>query len=423
MADRGVKPRILIYSMYYWPEESGNAPYSTGVAEHLAASGMEVTVVAGMPHYPAWEVAARYRGRWRRTEQHAGVRIERFRHHVPGRQSAARRAIYEASFLAHAGVLGPRQRPDAILGVMPSMSGGVLARLSASRSRAAYAIIVQDIMSAAAAQSGIAGGQRAAALTGTIERWALRRATVVAPVAAAFVPVLQDMGVEARRIVHLPNWAHLPPPVRARQDVRRELGWRADEVIVLHAGNMGLKQGLEQVIDAARCAETTDSRLQIVLMGDGNQRARLMELAEGLENVTFAPFVERERLVDVLAAADILLLSERSTVRDMSLPSKLTSYLAAGRPVIAAVDPAGASAAEVRRADAGVVVEAGDAPSLVRAIIDLMADPAEIQRVGENSRHYAETSLGAAASLATVSAIVDRLLQNTNQRRRTDPSA
>ncbi|MGK2849435.1 MAG: WcaI family glycosyltransferase [Candidatus Limnocylindrales bacterium] len=423
MAERGAAPRILIYSMYYWPEESGNAPYSTGIAEHLAANGMEVTVVAGMPHYPAWEVDARYRGRWRQTEQRAGVRIERFRHHIPRRQSAARRAVYEASFLAHASMRGQGQRPDAVLGVIPSMSGGVLARIAAARAGAAYGIIVQDIMSAAAAQSGITGGRRAAAVTGSIERWALRRATVVAPVAAAFIPILAGMGVEARRIVHLPNWAHLPPPARDRQDVRTELGWRGDEVIALHAGNMGLKQGLEQIIDAARSAMAVDPRLRFVLMGDGNQRAHLLELADGLTNVTFAPFVERERLVDVLAAADVLLLSERSTVRDMSLPSKLTSYLAAGRPVIAAVDPAGASASEVRRADAGVVVRAGDARSLVRAIIDLVADPAEIQRLGENSRRYAETTLGSVASLATASAIVDRLLQSTIQRRRTDPSA
>lgn len=416
-------PRILIYSMYYWPEESGNAPYSTGLAEHLAANGMDVTVVAGMPHYPAWRVHAGYRGRWRQTEDRGGVRIERFRHHVPRRQSAARRAIYEATFLAHAGLRGPRRRPDAVLGVIPSMGGGVLTRIAASRARVAYGIIVQDIMSAAAAQSGISGGRQAAATTGAIERWVLSRATVVAPVAAAFIPVLQDMGVETGRIVHLPNWTHLPPPGRDRPDVRRELGWLSDDVIVLHAGNMGLKQGLEQVIDAARTAEQVDGRIRFVLMGDGNQRTHLQSLADGLANVTFAPFVERERLVDVLAAADVLLLSERASVRDMSLPSKLTSYLAAGRPVLAAVDPEGASAAEVRRANAGVVVEAGQGQALVRAIIDLAADPAEIQRLGENSRRYAETTLGSAASLATASAIVDRLLTSTIQRRRTDPSA
>lgn len=423
MADDGEAPRILIYSMFYWPEESGNAPYSTGLAEHLAASGMDVTVVAGMPHYPAWEVDSAYRGRWRQTEDRGSVRVERFRHHVPRRQSAARRAMYEATFLAHAGLRGPRRRPDAVLGVIPSMSGGVLARIAAAKAHAAYGIVVQDIMSAAAAQSGISGGRRAAAVTGAIERWALRRATVVAPVATAFVSVLQDMGVPERRIVHLPNWTHLPPPARDRTDVRRELGWAPDAIIVLHAGNMGLKQGLDQVIEAARGAETLDPRLRFVLMGDGNQRAHLVALADGLTNVAFAPFVERERLADVLAAADVLLLSERSSVRDMSLPSKLTSYLAAGRPVVAAVDPAGASAAEVRRADAGMVVEAGQGHALVRDIIDLMADPTEIQRLGENSRRYAETTLGSAASLATASAIVDRLLTSTIERRRTDPSA
>lgn len=415
-------PSVLIYSMFYWPEESGNGPYSTGLAEHLAAEGMGVTVVTAMPHYPAWQVMPEYRGRWRQTDVRAGVRIERFRHHIPSRQSAIRRAMYEGSFLAHAGLAGRHPRPDAVLGVIPSLSGGVLARLAAARARAAYGIVVQDVMSAAAAQSGISGGRRVAAVTGRIEGWAMGRATIVAPVAAAFQPFIEAMGVDPARIVLLPNWTHLPPPRLERDEVRRELGWEPDDVVVLHAGNMGLKQGLEQVIEAARTANEVDRRLRFVLMGDGNQRSHLEQLAGSLPNVTFLPFVERDRLVEVLAAADVLLVSERSTVRDMSLPSKLTSYFAAGRPVVAAVDPSGASAAEVHRAAGGVVTRAGDASGLVRAIIDLDADRDEMQRLGDNSRRYAETNLGSAASLARATAIVDRLLERTRERRRVGPS-
>src|ERR1700761_4515283 len=96
-----VSRRLLVVSTNYAPEHAGIGPYSTGIAEHRAAAGDRVEVLAGMPHYPAWQVDPAYRGAWRRTERIAGVTVHRRRHTVPARQTAVRRALYEASFLAH----------------------------------------------------------------------------------------------------------------------------------------------------------------------------------------------------------------------------------------------------------------------------------------------------------------------------------
>jgi colanic acid biosynthesis glycosyl transferase WcaI len=102
-------PTVLLVSIDYWPEETGIGPYSTGLAEHLAAVGHDVTVLAGMPHYPQWRVAPNYRGKWRLREERNGVHILRRRHYIPGRQSALRRAAYEATWLIHAGSPACRQ--------------------------------------------------------------------------------------------------------------------------------------------------------------------------------------------------------------------------------------------------------------------------------------------------------------------------
>jgi colanic acid biosynthesis glycosyl transferase WcaI len=409
---------ILLASINYWPEETGIGPYTTGLAEHLAAGGHDVTVLTGMPHYPAWKVDSAYRGRWRSTESRHGVRILRRAHFVPARQSAIRRALYEGTFLLNATLGRLKPQPDAVIGVTPSLSGGVVARLAGLRSRASYGVVVQDLMSEAAAQSGISGGRAVAGLTGLLERWAMSKATVVAPVADAFRPGLASLGVASERIHVLPNWSHLPPATKDRYEVRRSLGWDPTSWIVLHAGNMGLKQGLDQVLDAARSAGAAEDGIRFVLMGDGSQRASLETAAANLPNVEFRPFVAEDQLADVLAAADVLLLSERPTVVDMSLPSKLTSYFASGRPVVAAVHPDGASAHELARADGGVVTPAGDPEALVHAIIDLRRRPEEVERLAANGRRYAEEHLGQAAALRQADAIVERLIERTGAMRK-----
>jgi glycosyltransferase involved in cell wall biosynthesis len=411
-------PTLLLVSIDYWPEETGIGPYSTGLAEHLVRSGHDVTVLAGMPHYPQWEVVLPYRGRWRLRETRRGVHIIRRRHYVPGRQSAIRRAAYEATWLMHAGPVSPRPRPDAVIGVIPSLSGGIIARIAAARARAAYGVIVQDLVSAAAAQSGIQGGRAVAVLTRRAEAWSLRHAAVVAPVADAFRPALSAMGIPDDRIEALPNWSHLEEPSGHRDRMRERLGWAADEWVGLHAGNMGLKQGLDQVLDAGRLADREGAPVRLVLMGDGSQRRTLIEGSLGISRVEFRPFVPAAELPDVLAAADVLILSERVTVMDMSLPSKLTTYFAAGRPIVAAVHPDGASAQEVTRAGAGVTTPAGDAGSLLRAIMGVRDRADHGDALGAAGRHYAQATLGEAASFERADVIVDRLLQSTTARRR-----
>ncbi len=381
--------RLLIVGVNYAPEHSGNGPYTTGLAEHFAAAGWDVTVLTGMPHYPAWRLDFAYRGRLTATERRNGVTIRRRALYVPPKQSAARRALYEASFLASALPVTRVDRPDAIVGIVPSLSGGILARLFAARFHAPYGLLFQDLMGPAAAQSGIAGGGAVARATRRAERWALARARAVAAVTEAFFPYLEGLGVSRDRLAHVPNWTHIASPAADREATRHELGWDDGRIAVLHAGNMGLKQDLGQVVEAARRAAASSSPIRFVLLGDGSQRADLERRAAGLPTLTFMDPVPDERFPDVLAAADVLLLSQRRSVRDMSLPSKLTSYVAAGRPIVAAVAPGGTTAKEVEGSGIGLVVAAGDPAALLDAIERLAAQPDLAARLIGAARDYA----------------------------------
>jgi colanic acid biosynthesis glycosyl transferase WcaI len=403
---------VLVISMHYWPEGSGNAPYSTGLAEHLAKRQNQVTVLAGMPHYPEWRVHDGYGG-WSRAESHDGVRIHRRGHYIPSRQTAVRRAVYEATFVAAGLPEALTARADIVLGVVPSLGGGVLARLAAARAHAGYGVIFQDLMGSAADQSGIQGGRWAGEAARRLERWVVSRAAAVAPVTEAFVPYLRQIGVPSDRIEILRNWTNLGMATRNREETRRELGWAPNEWVVLHAGNMGLKQGLEQVVAAARAADEGSAPVRFVLMGDGNQRQSIQDLAEGTRRLSFRPFVDVAELPNVLAAADVLLVSERESVVDMSLPSKLTSYFASGRPVVAAVHPDGATARELDRAGAGIVAPAGQPGALLDAIIGLRSTPQHAERMGKRGLKYAEANLGRVEALERVDAFVARVAGQT----------
>ncbi|MEU1123781.1 glycosyltransferase [Streptomyces sp. NPDC005899] len=397
---------LLVVSTNYAPEVTGIGPYATQLAEHWAASGARTQVLTGMPHYPAWRVDEHYRGVWRRRETREGVSVHRRRHYVPPRQSALTRALFETTVLAHGLLAPPPGRPDAVISQMPSLAGGVIGARVARRHRVPHIPVVQDLMGAAAAQSGIRGGGRAAAVAAAAERYALRGAALVGVIHESFVPGVTALGVDPGRIRLVPNWTHVEAPTADRAVTRARLGWREDTPVLLHSGNMGLKQGLEVLVELARLAPD----IRVVLMGDGNQRETLRTQAGDLPNIDFAPPADAADFTDVLAAADVLAVTQRASVLDMSVPSKLTSYFVSGRPVVASVAGEGGTAEEVRRSGAGALVAPEDPAALLAAVRALVGDPAAADELGAHGPRYVARHLSRQAGLARFDALLGEAL-------------
>jgi glycosyltransferase involved in cell wall biosynthesis len=175
---------------------------------------------------------------------------------------------------------------------------------------------------------------------------------------------------------------------------------------------MGLKQGLENVIEAARLAEQRGEPIRFVLMGDGSQRRALEGLGGGLSTLEFLPPVPLEDYADTLAAADVLVINERVGVHDMSLPSKLTSYFTAGRPVVAAVDPEGATAREIALAGGGLTVRGGKPELLLAAVARLAANPDLARILGGRGRSYAKSRLNKDEALDRLRSFTQALIAN-----------
>jgi colanic acid biosynthesis glycosyl transferase WcaI len=395
--------RLGYICMYYWPEQSGSAPYVTEAAEHYAAQGAEVHVFTAMPHYPQWRVHEAYERRATLTETHGGVRIHRTRPYVPGTQSVLRRAAYEASWLLGQIPSSLAKPLDLVITSSPPLAALALGRAVAGRSRAPVGAVVQDFYGNAAAQAGIAGSEAVSGRVASVESFLLRQMDLVAVIDEGFVTTAVDAGVAQERVRCLPNWTHIGAPTQPRPAVRARLGW-GSELVVLHTGNMGHKQGLDNVVSAARLAAEHSVPVRFVLMGDGNRRHALEEMAQGLSTMTFLEPVDDDLYPDVLQAADALLVNERPEAVEMSLPSKVTSYLATDRPIIAAV-PDGLTRRYLSRFPGTRVVDAGQPEVLMRAVSEMASSDADEPIGSERTQAVAKD-----ASLARYVAFAEELL-------------
>ncbi|WP_207345845.1 glycosyltransferase [Arthrobacter sp. E3] len=392
--------RITILGLNYAPEPTGIAPYTTRLAELLVAEGHDVRVLTGYPHYPEWKLAEGYNG-WSHAEVLNGVTLKRLRHFVPTTLSNAHRMHLELSFGLRL-LFANWHRPDAVLIVSPALFATTFAVLRARYgwTRPSTGIWVQDIYSRGLEETGSAGSLSTKIMK-KIEGFALRSATKVTVIHDRFGDYLSsELGVPRSDISTIRNWTHLAiPPAIDRIASRRRLGWADDDVIVLHAGNMGVKQGLENVVDAARLAEAQRSRVRFVLLGDGNQRSMIQQLAKGINRIQFIDPLPDAWFQEALQAADILLVNELSGLREMAVPSKLTSYFSTGLPVIAATEADSTTAEEITSSGGGIRVDPSKPKDLLLAAEHLSENPDLSATLGAAGRDYAKNFLSQHAAI------------------------
>ena len=380
--------RILLLSIYHDPEP---IPKTGELARALQQRGHQVTVVTAFPHYPSGELYDGYRLAPWRWEVRDGVRVLRtYIYPYHGRRSLLRMLNYLSWMLSSIQAAWLTPRCDVIYVWHPPLTVGVSAWIISKLKRAPFVYDVQDLWPESALASGLMRPGRLVDLLYALARWVYRRAPrllVVSDEAAAHV---RDMGADARKITVAPHWIDTADFDRElTRDVRAEFGW-GSKFVVMFAGNLGMVQGLETVIESAALLSTTAPHVQVVLVGDGVDRARLESLVaqHRLPNVTFAGRHPAADMPAFFAAADALLVHLRkSDIADHAIPTKILAYMAAGRPVLCGTG--GASAGLVRAAQCGIVTPPGDPAAMADGIRQLAAAaPAERERLGGNARTY-----------------------------------
>lgn len=387
--------KILVVGINYAPENIGCGKYNSEMCEWLAAQGHEVRVVTTPPYYPAWRIWEGQKIRWPRLERLNGVEVLRCPLWVPQQPRGLTRMLHLASFALSSALgmaLSARWKPQVVINIAPTLASAPGAWLYARLMRARCWLHVQDFEVDAAMDMGIVqpGRLRRAALW--IERRMLRRFDRVSTISPKMLERLEQKGVDRAKRVLFPNWVDTDAicPLDAASPYRAELGIPDDAVVALYSGNMGQKQGLELLGEAARALAEHPS-LHFVFGGEGPARETLQLACRDMANVHFLDLQPTARLNDWLGLADIHLLPQRADVADLVMPSKMTGMLASGRPTLATAYPETGVANAL--AESGVVVPPADLSAFVTALEQLASDKALCRALGSKARQQAATTL------------------------------
>ena len=385
--------KLLIVSTNYFPEPTGIAVYTTDLAETLKSSGYSIQVLTTLPHYPWWHTPAEFNDISVGKSNFNGIELLRVKHFIPSRMNAVLRIRFEFSLwmnLRRLVINSKDPNVDLILAVIPSVASGQVARKLSKKLKVPFGLIVQDLSGVGAKQSGLKGGIFFSKIAKLIENSVISKADLVVGVSAAISEVLRKVVKTENQVWVINNYSARKIELFDKKESRSSLGLNRETFLVIHTGNMGAKQGLENVINAAELLKKCVD-IQIVIVGHGNQESYLKVRAEGMNNVQIMPTVSDLEYSKLLSSADVLLVNERSTQTHMSLPSKLTSYLFSNRPVIAAVPKDGATWKYLN--GIAELVESDQPIKLAESIKELKNNKTKMEFLAKAGLEFAEANL------------------------------
>ena len=382
--------KIRILSINYWPEVTGIGAFITYRAEYLAAAGHDVEVCTTFPYYPEWRVSREYTGKFAATESRNGVKIVRSYAYIPELVTAAKRVAHEASFILSVLLrcLG-RAKPDLLVVVSPPLGLAVPAILLSVVWRCPYVFDVQDLQPDAAGDLGMLPAWAVKALY-RLEKAAYRNARLVTTLTHNMRKKIIAKGVPIEKVALVePRMDESLIDIESCEGERfRDRYGLGRKFLVTHSGNIGVKQGLDVVLDAAVLGRRDDTLL-FLFVGNGADCDRIKQRATtmDLQNVRFMPLLDQDEFRELMAASNICLVTQQKSVSEIAFPSKVVTYLAAGRPIVASVNSDSEVARVIRESGAGSVVEPGNSDALLSAIQQLQSQ--DLKQAGQNARHYA----------------------------------
>jgi colanic acid biosynthesis glycosyl transferase WcaI len=423
--------RITVLCPHFAPDVAPTGEVMTSIVGELARRGHQLHVVTSLPWYKDHAIVTGWGGQLVRHEDTDWGRITRVHPFPTDKRNIPARALAFGGFTALSALEGAiaRSRPDVVFAMSPPLTLGLAGWAGARARRVPFVFNIQDVFPDVAVELGMLTDKRVIAAASWLERTTYRRADAVTvlsddladnvrrKVAGDSRPPAGRSAARARdggKVRVIPNFVDTERirPTDPDNAYRAEFGLQGKRV-VLYAGNVGLSQSLDLVL-AAAVALAPEPDVVFVINGGGAARPDLERKAAGLDNVVFVDMQPKERLPEVLAAGDVHVVPLKRGLAWSSVPSKLYSILAAGRPLVASVDPGTEVARTVERAGAGLAVPPDDAESFTKAIRRLLDDPEQAHEMGASGRRFVEGW----ASPAAVAEAYDDLFTELRQRSR-----
>lgn len=413
--------RLLVVTPHFEPDVAPTGTVVTRIVHELAGRGHRIDVLTALPWYREHRIEDGYQGRWVRTQDTEWGRITRL-HPFPAadKTNVARRALSFAGFTALSGVAGLRGgRVDGVLAVSPPLTLGLVGWELARVRGGPFVFNIQDVYPDVAIELGALNGPRVIAAARALERFTYARSDAVTVLSEDLRDNVAAKVADPGKVRVIPNFVDTEAirPMQRQTGYREQLGL-GDRTVVMYAGNVGMSQSLDLVIEAAAVLAHRDD-VVFVINGQGAARDGLeAEVARRrLGNVVFAGMQPIERLPEVLATGDVHLVPLKRGLAKSSVPSKTYSILAAARPLLASVDDDSEVSRIAAQAGAGVAVAPEDGAAFVAALTAMIDDPDARAAMGAAGRRWVERWASPAAVAEAYETLFAELIDRRVSRR------
>ena len=381
--------RILFMAQCYAPEDISAAVLITELATDLAKRGHCTTVITGAPNYPQGRVFKGYRNSLYKVENLDGVRVIRTWSYIsPSKRSWARLLHYGTYSMTafYGGLFGGR--PDVIVSYSPPLPLGFSAWLLSLIYRVPWVLQLEDLYPDAAIAAGVLTNKEIIKFFLGMEKFFYRNSQRISVISKNFRQVLLKKSVRDSKIEIIPIWAdpNKVRPMEKQNAFRCEHGLN-DKFVVMYAGNIGITSCLEDILHAAEILREQND-IQFVIVGEGVKKESLeAEMqAKQLTNILFLPYQPREMFPEMLAAADLSLVTLNAGAALSSLPSKIFNVMASARPILAVTPPGSEIMQIIEEAGCGWNVPPESPEKLAEAILLLRGREPELIQMGQNGR-------------------------------------
>jgi len=337
--------KFILNSLNYSPELTGIGKYNSEMCPELVKRGIDVTAVVAPPYYPEWQVHTGFSAWLYKKENIDGVKVVRCPLYVPKRVSTLKRFIHLFSFAVTSGLVLLSKifsKPDVIVLVQPTLFCAPITLLVAKLTGAKAVMHIQDYEIDAMFGLGMMTEGKSIKIIKRVERWIMKNFDAVSTISYSMIENAKAKGIKKGNIIYFPNWSDTEfiTPETCGLALKKEWGFESNDKVVLYAGNIGQKQGLEIVLNAAKCF-SVQSDIKFLLVGAGAYVDTLKQLAneQQLTNVFFKPLQAWEKVPQMLAMAEIHLVVQKKGAADAVLPSKLTNILSAGGYALVTAEP------------------------------------------------------------------------------------
>ena len=386
--------RFLILTQYYPPETGAPQNRLSGLARELKASGHEVCILTAMPNYPAMQIHPDYIGKKYVVDEFENIPVHRAWIYVSKNRSIISRLMNYFSFTFSSMYYASKIKGnfDYLMVESPPLFLGISAWWISKRKKAKMVFNVSDLWPESAEKLGVISNKMFLKLATILEEWLYKK---------AFMVTGQTQGIVQNIKTRFPNkkvhW--LPNGVdesifsfKKQENVRQQLKLSNDDFLIMYGGIIGLAQGLDVILDAAKLLPA-ESKITYLLLGDGPEKNRLQQrvVEENIARVKFLELVSREVVPSYVDAVDVAVIPLKKMDLFLgAIPSKIFENLALGKPLLLSVDGE-ARSLFIDQGNAGLFIEPENSKMLAEKSLQMEANPEMVREMGNNGKAFVQT--------------------------------